>query len=115
MFGFAQFAHFLPYILLAITSFAGITGYTLNYTQKKVVKESTPEVVKEVQFETKTKQAKIAEFAFIETELYLHEIQTTYQYTSVINEYPPGRSAFYLCNVLCLHTFQRPPPVTILS
>lgn len=50
MFSFAQFAPILPYIILAITSFAGITGYTLNYNQHKLSNNDTPD--KEIKIES---------------------------------------------------------------
>lgn len=52
MFSFAQFAPILPYIILAITSFAGITGYTLNYNQQKLSDNDTPD--KEIKIESVT-------------------------------------------------------------
>lgn len=57
MFGFAQFATLLPYILLAITSFVGLTGYTLNYAQNKVTDDSSDKEIRvEIQESAKTEK-----------------------------------------------------------
>jgi len=115
MFGFAQFAHLLPYILLAITSFVGLTGYTLNYNQNKAEKEVSSTDVKEVTVESSAKTQKTAEFKYVDTRADIETKCIAFQASQVLNESPPGYSVFYLSNILCLNTFQRPPPNGILS
>lgn len=119
MFGFGQIVHFLPYIILAITSFVGLTGYTLNYAQQK--SESILTSDKEILAEQSTESEAQEVATFYQSTNKFSPNKTTsatYCVTTVLSSVkktlPPNSGSLYFSDYNS-HLQQRPPPCYYLA
>ena len=112
MFSFGQFAHLLPYLLVAVTSLIGWSSYAMaNHKAQLTIDDSKEVSINKDQLETDETSPNLLELVDSDMSLSLNRNPRFSElYVYQIFEFPPGLSGFYHTTE-CLNLFeQRPPP-----
>lgn len=117
MFSFGQFAHLLPYLIIAVTSFIGWSSYAL--ANQKAPKEPLDE--KEI-IVSDFQEPSTASTTYYFKQSQPNNLSTDFSHSDevllhlpLLNELPPGCLVNYSGSELIMQHHQRPPPASFIA